>query len=315
MRVEIPLLHIGYHKTATTWLQKSFFNSQEYGFESPFIFREIIEEIVMPHDFDFYSKGAKDFFVTKINSTCDRGFMPVISAERLSGHPFSGGFDSKIIADRLKETFPNAKVLIVIREQASAILSCYNQYVKGGGVDTLSNYFLASEQYFSKRIPLFNLDHLKYDRLISYYIKLFGSDNVLVLPYEYFVQSPVEFLNRILVFSNIDKVIDNISISNKINTSLPIVEILLYRKINLIFGSRNPINRNSLIPLKRERVEKIMTFLSYVNNICPNKFNETLHNKYMSLIKRSIGNTYFESNNKTSVLIQMNLEQFNYNTT
>ena len=55
----------------------------------------------------------------------DEAKVPVISHERLSGYPHSGGHDSKEIAHRLAAVFPNAKVVIVIREQKSMILSNY----------------------------------------------------------------------------------------------------------------------------------------------------------------------------------------------
>lgn len=59
---------------------------------------------------------------------------PVLSAERLSGNPHSGGYDSLQTAKRLHRLFPQAKVLVVVREQTEEILSCYNQYVRAGGV-------------------------------------------------------------------------------------------------------------------------------------------------------------------------------------
>ena len=51
--------------------------------------------------------------------------VPVVSHERLSGDIETGGVDSQPIADRLAETFRNAKVLIVIREQRDMLLSIH----------------------------------------------------------------------------------------------------------------------------------------------------------------------------------------------
>jgi len=49
--------------------------------------------------------------------------VPVLSAERLSGNPDSGGYDSVHVAEYLAATFPEARVLIVIREQADMLVS------------------------------------------------------------------------------------------------------------------------------------------------------------------------------------------------
>ena len=63
----------------------------------------------------------------------DEGLSPVVSFERFSGNPFSGGYDSKEIADRLVRVFPDARVLVIVREQRSMIVSTYKKYVREGG--------------------------------------------------------------------------------------------------------------------------------------------------------------------------------------
>ena len=72
----------------------------------------------------------------------DEGLSPVVSFERFSGNPFSGGYDSKEIADRLVQVFPDARVLVVVREQRSMIVSTYKQYVREGGALPPSKFML-----------------------------------------------------------------------------------------------------------------------------------------------------------------------------
>jgi hypothetical protein len=65
---------------------------------------------------------------------CERGgLIPMVSSERLSGNPHSGGYDSAVLAERLHQVFPGARVLVMIREQRSMILSSWAQYVRVGG--------------------------------------------------------------------------------------------------------------------------------------------------------------------------------------
>src|SRR5262245_6185327 len=91
--------------------------------------REIIR--IRPLEFD--AAAVRATFEPALRKIRDQGLLPVVSNERLSGHPSSGGYDSKEIADRLAAVFPEGRVLIVIREQHSVIESVYKQYVLAGG--------------------------------------------------------------------------------------------------------------------------------------------------------------------------------------
>ena len=70
------------------------------------------------------------------------GQVPVISSERLSGNPDASGFDSAYIATRIADAFPDAKILIMIREQTKLLVANYFQYLKRGGHRHYQHYFL-----------------------------------------------------------------------------------------------------------------------------------------------------------------------------
>jgi hypothetical protein len=50
-----------------------------------------------------------------------------VSSGHLSGHTFSGGLRQQGDRERLWQVFPEARILIVIREQRSVIVSTYKQ--------------------------------------------------------------------------------------------------------------------------------------------------------------------------------------------
>jgi hypothetical protein len=102
---------------------------------------------------------------------------------------------STYIAERLAATFPEARVLVVIREQAQMLVSAYKQYVKRGGPGTLEQYATSPSQQL--RVPLFDFRFFEYHRLVGYYQSLFGAENVMVLPYELLRAKPLAFLERI----------------------------------------------------------------------------------------------------------------------
>ena len=121
-----PLIHIGFHKTGTTWLQnKLFFSGNEF-FEPLSINTSgpstLAEKLYQDNEgyllspFDLNEQVIKSELESIIKGKKRLGDkIPVLSHERLSGNPHVGGFDSKIIAKRIKNIFPEAKIFIVIR--------------------------------------------------------------------------------------------------------------------------------------------------------------------------------------------------------
>jgi len=207
------LVHIGYHKTASTWLQRHLFKNPEVGFRS--IGKSGIDpaarEIVTARALDFDAEASRARFEPLFQAIRDQGRVPVVSNERLSGHPSSGGYDSKEIADRLAEVFPDGKVLMVIREQRSMILSVYKQYVLAGGPCRFPQFVEAPEDP-NVRVPWFDYGFYEYDRLIRYYHSRFGPDSVLVLPYEAFVNEPAGFVAAIGSF--VDRPLDDATLES-----------------------------------------------------------------------------------------------------
>ena len=132
MQMARTLLHIGYHKTATTWLQEVLFNDTEKGFYSPWNRSQITEDFIKPNALTFNPLKTIARYENGISKAAQDNLVATVSHERLSGYPASGGFDSKLIADRLFASFEKASVLIIIREQKSIIRSWYQQYIKDG---------------------------------------------------------------------------------------------------------------------------------------------------------------------------------------
>jgi hypothetical protein len=193
------LIHIGYHKTATTWLQRALFTS-ERGYRPLITQEDVFELLILPHGLTFDGCYAKAHIAAR--RECEAGLnVDVISSEMLSGHPFYGGRESDLYARRLHEVAPDALILISIREQFSAMTSIYMQYLTRGGTMPPSRFF-ASEPvvgYFT-----FSPEHLQYHRLIGLYRDLFGAERVLVIAKETLDKSPADVIARIGAFCGND---------------------------------------------------------------------------------------------------------------
>ncbi|MGB5311120.1 MAG: hypothetical protein WBN38_03550, partial [Polyangiales bacterium] len=57
----VPLLHLGYHKTATTWLQNAVFSDEDLGFISPWGAQAgiAVDEFVLANPFRFNPTQAR----------------------------------------------------------------------------------------------------------------------------------------------------------------------------------------------------------------------------------------------------------------
>ena len=199
-RSEPILVHIGFHKTASTWLQKHLFNVEAgAGFACPWTVNDIAGLLVDPHPFAFDPEAAGQRFAPGMTEARSRGRIPVISCEELSGNPQSGGWSNLMVAERLHAMFPQARILIVIREQRAMIRSTYKQYVRMGGAATIRHYLDPPE--IGPRVPGFRFDNFQYHHLVNRYRDMFGADRVLVTPMERLSEDPEAFTGEIAGFA------------------------------------------------------------------------------------------------------------------
>ena len=234
------LLHVGYHKTATTWLQRQVFCNGSGSFGVPCQGLDQIDQLIRPHPLEWDEAATAEYFRPRVSEIEAKGLVPVLSNEEFSGNPHSGSYQSLENARRLHRIFPEAKVLIVIRRQVDQILSSYKQYVSRGGVLSPSRYFERPREYF--RVPGFRFGHFEFDRLIQVYVDLFGQDRVLVLPYEWMVQDRDAFLDRIYAFCGADPVAD--VNDGRERLSLSGSTIMLQRRLNRHF-LRDDVNQSA----------------------------------------------------------------------
>jgi len=230
MRPEL-LIHVGYHKTATTWLQSSFF-PRHPDLSVVGQYPDLAGQLIYPDGLTFHADDARRFFQPRIAAAVAASKIPVLTTERLSGNPHSGGYDSKTIADRLHDAFPQASILIVVRRQVDMAVSMYKQYVRVGGICTLREYLFPP---LDGRIPLFRLEFLEYHRLAEYYASLFGPERVRVMVYEQFCDDPTSFIGDLCDFLDIRGGV-SFPAHKRVNESLSDSATRLKRRVNRWHG-------------------------------------------------------------------------------
>lgn len=125
-------IHVGLHKTATTFLQTAVF---PYAENTTFVSRPFTQ---LNHAFNKlqYADDSlyceKEFIkeVQNINTVSNADNL-IFSDESFSGKPtFFSYVNRSIIAKRFANVFPEAQVILFIRDQKDIMVSHYNSYIK-----------------------------------------------------------------------------------------------------------------------------------------------------------------------------------------
>lgn len=226
-----PLIHIGYHKTGTTWLQERIFTEPRFGFLRAEL-RDIDKAFILVNAFAADAASARSHLEPFFTEAEARSLVPVISHERLSGAPLANGLDARLIADRLTDTFPEGRVLIVIREQRDLMLSLYKQnvFVRSGHASFGS--FWRQRVRPASDLPQRGIEVFEFHHLIRYYQRIFGVERVLVLPYELLRGDPHRFVSEIATFSGAPQPQD-VPVEKE-HASLPSASLVLLRYMNAV---------------------------------------------------------------------------------
>ncbi len=107
-------VHVGYPKTASTWLQTRVFPGHpglDYWRDVPGF--DWVNGILELHNFEFDGKALRERFLADRGPASGR--PQVISLEALLGNVFAGAWDTCRNADRLRAVLGEARIIISIR--------------------------------------------------------------------------------------------------------------------------------------------------------------------------------------------------------
>jgi hypothetical protein len=242
------LIHPGFHKTGTTFLQKEVFTDARL-FRLLWWHVEVDRFVARPHDLDFDPQPGRDDIAALRAEPSGPGLIDVVSSEILCGTPFYGSRESAVRARRLKAVFGEGRILITVRKQQAIIRAVYVQYLKQGGTLGPEAFFdqKPEEDYFG-----FDPKTFEFHKLAELYAELFGKDNVLVLTQETLQRDPDEFLRRLCVFCGVENGAERVSMGDKDKqgVSPPASGLPVLRLANRFRGGpANPEMRGGLKPL------------------------------------------------------------------
>lgn len=242
-----PLVHIGYPKSLSKWLQKNLF-IPEMGFIkclNPGLVHELLVS-KKPFQLDCQAiQGKVNFAIARAHKMFPPSqamkLVPVVTSEALVGNMFCGGFDAELLAQRLAHTFPQAKILIVVREQRQMIRSLFSTAVAWGVPHKIEDFLSPRDENIA---PQFSCDYLFYDALVAHYQEVFSKDRVVVVPYELFKNDPAAFVGKIMQFYPTIRdpaKFSELPFDAVVNQGQTVIETKAQRLINSLF-LRTPFN-------------------------------------------------------------------------
>ena len=217
--VDLPLvLHAGYHKTATTYLQKNVFRCHP---EILYLGRPWVNEALRPffralkytHDLDFDPEEFKASFRRILESVAsqpdpDRESerepkVVLVSSEGLHSGPEWFGLCVVRMARRLRSVFYPCKIILGIRNQPDYTESNYRTYLYHGGKLPFGRFVHESLVGTKALFP-----KLQYDKVLSLYRDLFGEEAVHVYLQERLKRAPAAELRNLMAFVGVDETVE-----------------------------------------------------------------------------------------------------------
>lgn len=204
-------LHVGFSNTGTTSLQRFFANRPDLFFAGePYGDRGgLFTAIRSLEDFRFDGEAMmalchRQIFVPSSGRPVVISDETMTEAPQLYFHPFVMPRDT--ISMRLKTLFPGAKIILTIREQRERVVSMYFNLKRNHArfsampMAPFRNWFEA----MTGQVRSTYLHNLDYSEMVDWYAKLFGPENVRVLPLEMLTQDgPLAYLQRLGSFMDI----------------------------------------------------------------------------------------------------------------
>ena len=311
------VIHIGNHKTGSKTLQKHLFQNLKYRkfLGDPYMpgsdIEELFERIKYQDLVSYNTQRVKELFNNLKNSEMlDTKNNPVLISDESLVTPCIGGkmtADPGLIANRIKDLFGDIKILYVIRSQITMLPSIYTQFV--------SPEFI-SQRDFEEKIELHlknqlngMMHGLRYDKICNHYIKLFGKNNIKVIPFELWNNNPKEYYKEVCEFIN--EPIDN-----------QLIDRILKFKENQRADSQNILFRKYSLKYERYRkrynVKRVSNYLPFINgeNI-KYLFDKLFFKKNKKLfISKEIENVIYkffgQSNHRLQVMFNLNLSKYGY---
>lgn len=327
------VIHVGMGKTGTTYLQQYVFPHLKniyYGnrWKNEPI-GEFLRKIKLINPILIDVQKERHIIDDFLDSIPEKTIL--ISDEGLVGSAWENHNSQNYTAELLKKIFPNAKIFMVIRNQVDWFESSYNYAAQLGYPVTAKRYFNYRKGRFNDFTSPYMLPNVDVKQLNLYsfsknYMRIFGKENVKILPYELFKKNNNAFLEKIYRFFDFSPFYpEKVQKSNEAYSMLSIhVAIFLNRFLVRPFNGcgfiiERPFFKNYLMPrYNKNLLYKVFCHIS--SRLSLRYFlKKTIDNIYYTKYRffdeqksRQIIDYYKASNKMLSDMIGIDLKEYGY---
>jgi len=301
------LFHIGYVKTATTFLQQAVFCDPAFGMGLPggATGRGLLAAQVLINDDYLFDPAAAGAALAAAEAPLRAaGLLPVWSEEVVLGNPIGGIAYGRPVLEKIAAAVPGAKLMITIREQKSFALSAWLEHIEHHGLLGLSD-FIGTGTEAPGFLPRLRPDFLFYDRAIGWCMERFGAENVLVLPIEALKRDRSGYFERLAAFTGCP--IDPSAVpAAAANPARGAASLALKRLLNRL-TVRSPLSGRP-----SRAIRGVNRTLRALDRAVPAALDTALKTRWQAQIDARYGTMFAESNARSSALIGQDLAALGY---
>lgn len=294
----MDLIHIGHHKCGSTFLQYEVF--PKLPALKVFTELELEKDPKLRENILAFCRAANLYYDPQIERELAESWKEfnALAYEGFVGHGWesTAGYHLEPVARRLNRIYPEAKVLIVIREQASFLRSWYLGDVMVGVIGRF-------EYWFKRKRENQLLDWIKYAPIIELYQNLFGKDNVVVETFEglFSHHSLNGMLNRLGIDS---EGLDQVKTDRIVNRGQSVPRYYLTRLANRFFGGKHNYGNGRLYNYWRRYSQVIDRVAFGLGGKKPSPSFPGFED--------AVADLYHADNSRTSELLGKNLRELGY---
>jgi len=244
------VLHVGMHKTGTTFLQWNVFHYVDANYLWHVFYKSWLKDLLNPQKEVDYEKIR-----SKLSRILRNDKVNILSEENIYTYQFTKEDDRFVRLERIKQVFPEAKIIIGTRKEEQNLVSWYIEYVAVGGI--------LDFQGFLDRFM--NMEKLNYESYIKKLIEYNSKENVFIYTMEDLRKDQGRLVKRICGFMNVDPPKHYRAKPARTSYGPRALKISLF--LNRFF--KTPVNQKGLIPCWGPILPQNIIFHSFLTKLFP----------------------------------------------